>query len=364
MVKVGLALVVLAGVGWQFERILQTPALRDDERSRSSAEVLWERMEQARPGWLVAAGVLYLLGIGTSAVYWRRLLLRLGQRLPALAAARAYYVSHLGKYLPGKAWSVLLRVSLARGPGVRLGVAGLTAFYEVLTTMASGALMAAVLFALLMPDTAAALNWDALKNLFLLQAEETDLPDRKVLVLLALALFAPFGVAILPPVFNRAVHHLSWPFRQSDAEPLPAVRIGAVGDGLVITGVCWPLLGASLWAVLQAVMRDPPEWSLGLWGRFTAFLAVAYVAGFLIFPVPASLGTREYFLTLFLVPELSGLAGQGHGEIRAEVIAAVVILRLVWTLADVLIALVLWWVPTRGDREIENLKLKTENLEL
>jgi uncharacterized membrane protein YbhN (UPF0104 family) len=347
VLKAVLALTVLAAVGWQFVRILQTPALQDVERSRSSADVLWERMEQARPGWLVLAGVLYLLGLGCSAVFWRQLLRRLGQRLPAWATARAYYVSQLGKYLPGKAWAVLLRVTLARGPGVRLGVAGLTAFYEVLTTMASGALLAAVLFALLMPDTAVALDWTMLRSLFFLQAEGTDLPDRRVLVLLALALFAPFSMAILPAIFNRAVHHLSWPFRQAEAEPLPAVRTRSVGDGLLLTGVCWPLLGASLWAVLRAVMREPPEWSLGLWGRCTAFLAVSYVAGFLIFVVPASLGTREYFLTLFLVPELSGLGGRDDGEIRAVVIAAVVILRLVWTLADVLAAGLLWWLPAR-----------------
>jgi uncharacterized membrane protein YbhN (UPF0104 family) len=349
-----LALAVLAAVGWQFARILQTPALSDVEGSRSSAEVLWERMEQARPAWLIVAGALYLLGIGCSAVYWRRLLRRLGQPMSAMRAARAYYVSHLGKYVPGKAWALLLRVTLSRGPGVRLGVAGLTAFHEVLTTMASGALLAAVLFALLMPHTAAALDWSALRSLFLLQADESVMPDRNVLVLLALALFAPFGVTILPAIFNRLVHHLSWPFRQADAGPLPAVQLGSVVDGLALTGVCWPMLGASLWAVLYAVLREPPEWDWTLWGRYTAFLAVAYVAGFLIFFVPASLGTREYFLTLLLVPELSGLAAQDDGEIRAVVIAAVVILRLVWTLADVLAAGVLWWFPPSKDAEIAN----------
>src|SRR5262245_29463296 len=133
VLKSGLALAILAAVGWQFARILQTPALTDVERSRSSAEVLWDRLEHASPGWLFVSGVLYLLGIGCSAVYWRRLLSALGQRLSALMAARAYYVSHLGKYLPGKAWGLLFRVALSRGPKVRLGVAGLTAFHEVLT---------------------------------------------------------------------------------------------------------------------------------------------------------------------------------------------------------------------------------------
>src|SRR5262249_57797160 len=78
---------------------------------------------------------------------------------------RAYYVGHLGKYLPGKAWALLLRADLVRPGGVRPGLAGLTAFYEVLTTMAAGALVAAVLFACLGADAGPGLDLEALRGL-------------------------------------------------------------------------------------------------------------------------------------------------------------------------------------------------------
>src|SRR5262249_56906349 len=91
-----------------------------------------------QPGWLAVSGLLYVLGLGTSAWFWIRLLRALGQHPPVLAAVRAYYVGHLGKYLPGKAWALIMRTTMIRGPTVRLGVAGLTTFYEGFTTMAGG----------------------------------------------------------------------------------------------------------------------------------------------------------------------------------------------------------------------------------
>src|SRR5262245_65794976 len=83
---VGLATVV--AVGRRFAADLASPEL-------------WER--PLSPGWLVPAALLYLAALGLSAVFWGYLLLRLGQPAPAWDVTRAYYVSHLGKYMPGKA---------------------------------------------------------------------------------------------------------------------------------------------------------------------------------------------------------------------------------------------------------------------
>src|SRR5262249_12310137 len=138
VLKAVFAVLLLAAIGRQFARDLSHPDLAK---------------YPLHLGWLVLAGALYLLGLGFSAWFWYRVLRALGQWPAGLAAVRAYYIGHLGKYLPGKAWALVLRASLARGSGVRLGVAALTSFYEVLTTMAAGALLATLLFACLAPDT-------------------------------------------------------------------------------------------------------------------------------------------------------------------------------------------------------------------
>src|SRR5262249_44929851 len=159
------------------------------------------------------SGVLYLAGIGLSAVFWIRLLRLLGQHPQPLGAARAYYIGHLGKYIPGKAWALLLRATLARSSGVGAGVAGITAFYEVLATVASGALLAAVLFCLRGRGAATSLErWD-LWRLLTMQDLEGVVLDRRVFALLALALLVVVGLPIVPWVFNRLVYRLSLPFQ-------------------------------------------------------------------------------------------------------------------------------------------------------
>src|SRR5438045_7088364 len=116
LLKALLALAILIAIGRQFVRDLSRPEL-------------WQR--PLHPGWLVLSGVLYLLGLGFSAVYWYRLLITLGQRPSFLAAVRAHYFGQMGKYLPGKAWALLVRSSVVGGPGTRVGVAAATSTPDV-----------------------------------------------------------------------------------------------------------------------------------------------------------------------------------------------------------------------------------------
>src|SRR4051794_25004274 len=115
--KILFTLAILGLIAWRFARDL-------------SNEPELFRRPLALP-WLAPAALLYLGGMGLSALYWRRLLLPLGQPAPPAAAFRAYYVSQLGKYVPGKALALVMRAALMRPAGTSAGYAGLTAFYEV-----------------------------------------------------------------------------------------------------------------------------------------------------------------------------------------------------------------------------------------
>ncbi len=70
-------------------------------------EKLGEHPPRLEPLWLVASGVLYLVAMLPSVLFWQRVLRVLGQEAGLLKTARAYYIGHLGKYVPGKAnsWS-------------------------------------------------------------------------------------------------------------------------------------------------------------------------------------------------------------------------------------------------------------------
>lgn len=302
--RVALGVAIVVGVGWQFARLLTQPEL-------------WARPWSLRPEWLVACVACYLAGLACWGTFWLRLLHRIGLRPPVGNAFRAYYVSHLGKYVPGKAWAILMRATML--PAVRPGVAALTAAYETLTTMAAGALVAA-----------AVIPW-------LLSGQES-------LGAQAIGLLALAGLPILPGVFNRVIGRVTRPF-VDPADPLPYVRWTALPEGLVITGCGWGLLGLSTLALVRALVPEAPA-SAGFAIRCTAFNALSYVAGFLALPAPGGLGVREAIFQQLLAAELRQTHPEGDVAAGLAALAAVV-LRLVWTAADLLAAAVASLWPTR-----------------
>jgi uncharacterized membrane protein YbhN (UPF0104 family) len=298
-----LAAAILGSVGWRFYQDLRDEPLHE-------LTLRWQ--------WLVLSAVLYLLALATSAWCWYRLMRYFGERPAVLATVRAYYVGHLGKYIPGKALSLLMRGAMVHGPGVRLSVAILTAFMEVLTTMAAGALCAAVLFAVEAPRAA-------------------GLPYHPVL--LGVVLLGLCGVPLLPGVFNRLVGRLARRFQAVESLQLPRLSNWVLVQGLLITGGGWALLGVSLWALVQGLLPETVPLTPDAWARFTAMMALAYVAGFLAIVMPGGVGVREFVLTLFLAPELSMT-----DEPRALAALAVLLLRLVWTAAELVTAAAVYWL--------------------
>src|SRR5262249_14446654 len=113
------------------------------------------------------------------------------------------------------------------------------------------------------------------------------------------------------------------------------VRPQTLFAGLIVTGVGWVLLGLSMWAVLRGVLPDPPPLTAERLANYTATMGLAYVVGFLALVVPSGVGVREYFL-------LHLLAADGPIEFIA---LAVLILRLVWTAAELVVVAVLLVLP-------------------
>ena len=218
--KLILALAILLAVGRRFYLDL--------------SELHFENLS-LRPGWLLLSAVLYIGALGFSCWFWHHLLWVFGARPGGLGVVRAYYIGHLGKYVPGKAWSLLLRSALIK-PGVRLGVGAITSFYEVLTTMAAGALLAAVIF-LFQPPQLPAWSWNP--------------------VFTGLLLLCLLGLPLLPAVFNRLVKNLAARFQRIESYQLPPLRLATLTSGLLATACGWVLMGAGLWAVLLMSVGIP-----------------------------------------------------------------------------------------------------------
>ena len=256
--------------------------------------------------WLAASGGLYLLGTLFCGVFWHRTLRVLGQPVSLCRALRAYYVSQLGKYVPGKAMVVILRAGLVRGQGVDTSLAAASVFFETLTMMSTGALMAAAIMAV----------W---------------FREQTLLFWMALAIMATAGVPTLPPVFRRLVRLFG--VGRSDpavVEKLAALGYGTMFLGWILTGLGWVILGLSYGAVLCG-LGVAEGLSLGQLHLHTAAVTLATVAGFVSF-VPGGAVVREAVLTELMVPYL--------GDVVALVGA--ILLRLVWLVAELMISGILY----------------------
>jgi len=253
--------------------------------------------------------------------FWHRTLGALGQPAPWLAAFRAYYLGHLGKYVPGKALAVILRVAAVKKwvPSIRIAL--VSGLLETLTMMAVGACLAAGL------------------TLVVLQLEPH-------IAALAAAMAIAAGVPTIPPI-ARWLARLGIARLKDDADlplpPVPAdvgaslhgINVRLLASGWVAAGVCWLLLGLSLWAVLRGIgveMLDP----LSDLPRLVAAVAFAVVAGFLSM-LPGGLVVRDALLMRLLAP----ICGE------ANALVAAVMLRLVWLLTEISVCGILYVARSR-----------------
>src|SRR3989442_3452087 len=76
---------------------------------------------------------------------WRRILAGWGQRIAFGPAARTWSVANLGRYVPGKVWSVAGLVVLAQRAGVAPGPAAASAFVIQAVSLGSGVALGAAL---------------------------------------------------------------------------------------------------------------------------------------------------------------------------------------------------------------------------
>lgn len=297
--KIALTVAVIGGVGWHFYGLLTKPEVRQQ---------LTLRVE-----YLIPAGLLYLACHTLWGTFWVQLLRGQGAKVGWLAGVRAYFVSQFGKYVPGKAWVIFLRVGLLKGRVASPKVVVVTGAYETLTNMAAGA----VLGACLLPFS---------DQLTAIDEKYRDFVPYSV-----------FGIAFVPLVLlalNKVIGRVAAKYRKPDAPPIPVPSIWLIARGMLQAMVGWCLLGLSAWLTACGVSAEPVPLTLGTFAQYLCAVSVAYVIGFAALFLPAGGGLRELVLQWMLSPPL--------GDVSA---AVAVVLRIVWTLFEVVAAVGLYFAP-------------------
>src|SRR5207248_2631212 len=80
-----------------------------------------------RPGWIALSALVVFVTYAIQVESWRRVLAGWAQRLSYGRATRIWLVVNLGRYIPGKVWSVAGLVVLAQRAGVEAWAAGASA---------------------------------------------------------------------------------------------------------------------------------------------------------------------------------------------------------------------------------------------
>jgi len=282
------------------------------DASMQSLAYLRENPRSLSPTWLALSGALYLLALLPEGLFWHWALRALGQDVGLLETLRAYYIGHLGKYVPGKAMVVVLRTGLIHSRRVDTSIAVASVFLETLTMMAVGGCIAMPVLAI----------WFTKNPAFIAAAVATGLAA---------------GLVTLPPVFSRLARTLG----VGRSSPAVARKLAGFGYRTLICGwtimvLGWVVMGTSLWAMLRGL--DLEADLAQSWYLYTAIVAMAVVGGFASM-IPGGLGPRELIFT--------GLLGPLVGRDMALIVAAA--LRLAWLLAEVLISAILycarWAIP-------------------
>ncbi len=260
-----------------------------------------------RPKWIILAALMVWGSYGILIEAWRRVLLGWGQTLGYGPAMRIWCLSNLGRYLPGKVWSVAALAVLAQ----RAGVAGWAAAGSALVLQALAIGTGALVVSFGAPGTASPLA---------------------LVVAICLAGCVVLGL-VWKPLVERFVQ-LIRPGAEYRALPLSTALLGAA-----VTLLSWIAYGIAFWMLAMGIFESS---DLSLI-QATAVFAAGYIVGLLALFAPGGVGVRELVYVALLAPVV------GSGGALALSIAA----RLLLTATEAIAAVVVMFVDRRKELSVD-----------
>lgn len=218
---------------------------------------------------------------------WRRMLEAWGERLGFWQAARIWFVSSFGKYVPGKVWSISVMTVMSGRAGVSpVAAAGSSVIVQLLNIGAGFAVVAVA-------------GGQALRGEFAWARPVT----------VAALVVSLLGVAVAPLVLPRFLGLVSRVTRRPIAtRTLPAAALWGAAAANV---VAWLLYGVAFRVFAVATLGE----ATGATAGYIAVYTASYLFGYLAVFAPGGFGVREGALVA-LMPQL-GLASVGDAVLLA-----------------------------------------------
>ncbi|QJR35086.1 lysylphosphatidylglycerol synthase domain-containing protein [Gemmatimonas groenlandica] len=232
--------------------------------------------------WVAAASATVLAVYSLLIQSWRVLLRGWGGELSYPAAARIWTIANLGRWIPGKVWSVGALSVLAAREGVSGTAAAGAAVLGTLLNIGAGFGVAVIMGA---------------------EGLDTVYPGFRTGAMVATFVFIAGVLALprlLPPV-------LAW-FAAKRGVPLASKQLSArtLWTAAAMNAASWLGYGMAFAlfsrGVTPRISSDP--------ALFIAVFTASYLIGYLVLFSPGGLGFREAALTVFLV----GVSAAGQGD--------------------------------------------------
>lgn len=257
--------------------------------------VNWDDYEhafvQSAPDWstLTLSSLLVLVAYAVLIQTWRQVVVAWGEHLTLPSAMRIWFVSNLGKYVPGKVWAIAAMGTLAQEQGISPAAAMGSSVVVQLVNLVTG-----------------------LGVFFVAGANVMDVPAGLVAGVAALGVVL-FGAPWLVPLGVRLMNALTG--RHVTLPHLPPRAIWWAAAG---TALAWVLYGVAFQLFASGMMRGPAPGTLGDW---TAIFIGPYLIGFLAVFAPGGAGVREVFMAEAL---------QRTGLVAGAMAALLVLSSRVW----------------------------------
>ena len=232
--------------------------------------------------WIGAATVLILLTYALLIEGWRRILSAWDSQLPFAQAARIWFLSNLGKYVPGNIWSLTAMGVMAKERGLSAIAAAGSSVIMQMVSLATGT-------AIVMVTGAKLLGQPLLVGV-------------AVLLLVVILLSAP---RFLPPLAAWAGTLIG-----RDIAP-PFVPPTSIWTAAIASTFSWLFYGLAFQLFVRGLLGSAP-------GEISSYIAVytaAYILGFISPIAPAGLGVREFTLAAFMTQ--LGLANEADAALVA-----------------------------------------------
>ena len=242
--------------------------------------VHWDDYEhafaQSSPDWglLTLSSLLMLVAYAVLIQTWRQVVVAWGESLAFPTAMRIWFVSNLGKYVPGKIWAIAAMGTLAQEQGISPAAAMGSSVVVQLVNLVTG-----------------------FGVFFIAGAHVIDVPAGAMAGVIALGVVL-FGAPWLVPVGVRWLNALTG--RQVALPHLPPRALWWAAAG---TALAWVLYGVAFQLFAAGMMDGHAPGTLGDW---TAIFIGPYLLGFIAVFAPGGAGVRELFMAEAL--QRTGLA--------------------------------------------------------